>query len=252
MPWDRKKIPTYRKWASQFIAASQGQILQNPSILSCYHSHFLPPFLYICRQLKERWLILTKTAYFILKIKRLQKFYVTEMAKLYNNKMSIYRKWYAIYTRPRWEKKVNSLLSENGFESYCPLNKVRRKWSDRYKLIEEPLFKSYVFVKIEDAERTAVRMTSGVINFVYGEGKPAVIREKEIQNIKKFLDEYENVELSEITSFKPHQRVKVTYGPLMDQEGEVLKVKNKQVQVAIDSLGYILIASIDKRKLISF
>lgn len=174
------------------------------------------------------------------------------MAKLFNNTMPIHRKWYAIYTRPRWEKKVNSLLSENGFESYCPLNKVRRKWSDRYKLIEEPLFKSYVFVKIEDAERTAVRMTSGVINFVYGEGKPAVIREKEIQNIKKFLDEYENVELRGIPSFKPHQRVKVTYGPLMDQEGEVLKVKNKQVQVAIDSLGYILIASIDKRKLISF
>lgn len=166
--------------------------------------------------------------------------------------MTLSRKWYAIYTRPRWEKKVNRLLSEKGFECYCPLNKVRRKWSDRYKLIEEPLFKSYVFVKIDDAERTPIRMTSGVINFVYGDGKPAVIREKEIQNIKKFLDEYENVVVKENPSFKPHQRVKVTYGPLMDQEGEVIKVKNKQVQVAIDSLGYILIASIDKRKLISF
>ena len=111
--------------------------------------------------------------------------------------MTLARKWYAIYTRPRWEKKVNRLLSEKGFESYCPLNKVRRKWSDRYKLIEEPLFKSYVFVKIEDAERTPIRMTSGVINFVYGDGKPAVIREREIQNIKKFLDEYENVVVKE-------------------------------------------------------
>ncbi|TAL43731.1 MAG: UpxY family transcription antiterminator [Chitinophagaceae bacterium] len=166
--------------------------------------------------------------------------------------MALNRKWYAVYTRPRWEKKVNRLLTEKGFESYCPLNKVRRKWSDRYKLVEEPLFKSYVFVKVEDTQRTAVRMTSGVINFVYGEKKPAVIREKEIQNIKKFLDEYENVIVKGVTSFKPHQRVKVTHGPLMDQEGEVLEVKNRQVQVAIDSLGYILIASIDKRKLISF
>lgn len=166
--------------------------------------------------------------------------------------MALPRKWYAVYTRPRWEKKVNRLLTEKGVESYCPLNKVRRRWSDRYKLIEEPLFKSYVFVKIEDGDRTAVRMTSGVINFVYGEGKPAVIREKEIQNIRKFLDEYENVVVKENHSFKPHQRVKITYGPLMDQEGEVIKVKNKQVQVAIDSLGYILIATIDKRKLISF
>jgi len=166
--------------------------------------------------------------------------------------MALNRKWYAVYTRPRWEKKVNRLLTEKGFESYCPLNKVRRKWSDRYKLVEEPLFKSYVFVKVEDTQRTAVRMTSGVINFVYGEKKPAVIREKEIQNIKKFLDEYENVIVKGVTSFKPHQRVKVTHGPLMDQEGEVLEVKNRQVHVAIDSLGYILIASIDKRKLISF
>ncbi len=97
-------------------------------------------------------------------------------------------KWYAIYTRPRWEKKVNKLLTEKGIESYCPLNKVRRKWSDRMKLIEEPLFKSYVFIKITDESRTNVRMTDGVINFVYWDGKPAVIRDKEIQTIKLFLE----------------------------------------------------------------
>ena len=82
-------------------------------------------------------------------------------------------KWYAIYTRPRWEKKVNHLLQGKGIESYCPLNKVRRKWSDRIKTIEEPLFKSYVFVKIDEEARTNVRMTDGVINFVYWNGKPS-------------------------------------------------------------------------------
>ena len=104
-------------------------------------------------------------------------------------------KWYAIYTRPRWEKKVNYLLQGKGIESYCPLNKVRRKWSDRIKTIEEPLFKSYVFVKIDEEIRTNVRMTDGVINFVYWNGKPAVIKEREIQTIRRFLDEHENVEL---------------------------------------------------------
>jgi transcription antitermination factor NusG len=69
-------------------------------------------------------------------------------------------KWYAIYTRPRWEKKVNFLLQGKGIESYCPLNKVRRKWSDRIKTIEEPLFKSYVFVKIDEEARTNVRYRS--------------------------------------------------------------------------------------------
>ena len=159
-------------------------------------------------------------------------------------------KWYAIYTRPRWEKKVNHLLQGKGIESYCPLNKVRRKWSDRIKTIEEPLFKSYVFVKIDEEARTNVRMTDGVINFVYWNGKPALIKEREIQTIRRFLDEHENVELVKI-ELKQDQRVKVIAGPLMDQEGKVLEVKNKQVKVAIDSLGYILVADIAKTKLVT-
>jgi transcription antitermination factor NusG len=160
------------------------------------------------------------------------------------------RKWLAIYSRPRWEKKVNQLLLEKGIESYCPLNKVRRKWSDRMKIIEEPLFKSYVFVKVKDEDRTDVRMTPGVINFVYWEGKPAVIREKEINAIKRFLNEYENVEVQPM-NLQVHQRVKITTGPLMDQEGEVLSLQRKAVKVAIDSLGYILVAYIDRTKLTS-
>ncbi len=160
------------------------------------------------------------------------------------------RKWLAVYTRPRWEKKIDSLLQERGIESYCPLNKVRRKWSDRIKVVEEPLFKSYVFVKITDEDRTAVRMMGGVINFVYWEGKPAVIKEREIATIRKFLDEYENVEVKPL-ELALHQRVRVTAGPFMDQEGKVLSVRKKAVKVAIDSLGYVLIAYIERTKLIS-
>src|SRR5688572_20945239 len=103
-------------------------------------------------------------------------------------------KWFAVYTKPRWEKKVVKLLVEKGIENYCPLNKVRRQWSDRIKLVEEPLFKSYVFVRVCEEDRTTVRMTDGVINFVYWNGKPAIIKDKEIQAIKLFLDEHENVE----------------------------------------------------------
>src|SRR5688572_4158573 len=161
------------------------------------------------------------------------------------------RKWLAIYTRPRWEKKVNQLLKDKGFESYCPLNKVRRKWSDRVKVVEEPLFKSYVFVKVSDDDRTTVRMTPGVINFVYWEGKPALIKEKEINAIKRFLNEYENVELKPMNNLHVDQRVKITTGPLMDQEGQVMSLHRKTVKVAIDSLGYILVAYIDRTKLTS-
>src|SRR6185503_10425625 len=160
------------------------------------------------------------------------------------------RKWLAVYTRPRWEKKVNQLLADKGVERYCPLNKVRRKWSDRVKVVEEPLFKSYVFVKVSNEDRTAVRMTPGAINFVYWDGKPAVIREKEITAIKRFLDEYENVEVQQ-QELKVNQRVRIITGTLMDHEGQVLDIRHKTAKVAIDSLGYILVAYIDRTKLTS-
>lgn len=160
------------------------------------------------------------------------------------------RRWYAIYTRPRWEKKVNLLLGEKGIESYCPLNKIKRKWSDRLKTVEEPLFKSYVFVRIDDGEKTPVRMTHGVINFVYWNKKPAIVKDKEIQTIKRFLDEHENIHVY-AKEIKFNDRVRVTSGTLMDHEGQVLDVRHKVVKVAIDSLGYILVAFIERSKLTS-
>ena len=158
------------------------------------------------------------------------------------------QKWLAIYTKPRWEKKVATLLTQKGIETYCPLNKVRRKWSDRVKLVEEPLFKSYVFVKISEEERTPVRMTDGVINFVYWDGKPAVIKDKEITVIRQFLNDHENVALVKI-DLQLGQQVRITGGPLMDLEGKVLELKNKVAKVLIESLGYMLVADIDKNKL---
>jgi len=162
----------------------------------------------------------------------------------------INRRWYAIYTRPRWEKKVNLLLKERGVESYCPLNKVKRKWSDRLKIVEEPLFKSYVFVKIDDGEKTIVRMTNGVMNFVYWNKKPATIKEREIQTIKRFLDEHENIHVYP-KELKLNDRVRITSGSLMDQEGRIMDVRHKVVKVAIDSLGYVLVAFIERTKLTS-
>ena len=158
------------------------------------------------------------------------------------------RKWFALYTKPRWEKKVNQLLTEKGVECYCPLNKVKRQWSDRVKIIHEPLIKSYVFVKVEDSDRSLVRLTNGVINFVYWNGKPAIVKEKEIQTIKRFLDEHENVELR-LMELAPQQRVLITSGTFMDQSAKVLDVRKKEVKVAIDSLRYELIALVDKSRI---
>src|SRR5215467_4877523 len=101
--------------------------------------------------------------------------------------------WYAVYTKPRWEKKVFSLFMEKGVEAYCPMNRVRKRWSDRLKWVDEPLFRSYIFVRIAEDEQTSVRMIGGVVNFVYWLGKPAIIKDKEIEIIRKFLNEYQEV-----------------------------------------------------------
>ena len=158
------------------------------------------------------------------------------------------KKWFAIYTKPRWEKKVYQLLVAKGVETYCPLNKVKKKWSDRIKTVEEPLFKSYVFVKVDDAERTKVRLTNGVVNFVYWNKKPAIIREKEIEIIKRFLNDHENVTVQPL-ELAVNQLVTFTSGTFMDLKARVLDIRKKEVKVAINSLGCELIAVVDKNKI---
>jgi transcription antitermination factor NusG len=156
--------------------------------------------------------------------------------------------WYAIYTKPRWEKKVHALLTEKKIESYCPLNKVRKKWSDRMKTVEEPLFKSYVFARVNEEEQTKVRLTPGVMNFVYWQGKPAVIPAREIETIRKFLNEYDNV-TAESIELKEDERVTIRQGLFMDHEAKIIKIEGNRVKVIIESIGYSLIASIDKKNL---
>jgi transcription antitermination factor NusG len=128
-----------------------------------------------------------------------------------------------------------------GLEVYCPLNKVRRKWSDRYKVVEEPLFRSYVFVRIKEEDQFIVRCIDGVVNFVFSEGKPAIVLDREIELIRKFLKEYQEIQVSPVTLTKG-AKVRVTSGVLMDSEGILLDVKNKTASVLLETLGYELTA----------
>lgn len=162
--------------------------------------------------------------------------------------MGAEKKWYVVYTKPRWEKKVHRLLGEKSMESYCPLNKVQKKWSDRIKMVEEPLFKSYVFVKVSKEDQLNVRMVNGVINFVYWLNKPAIVKEKEIEAIRRFMNEYEYVQAEPI-ALKPDTKVRIQQGAFMDREATVVKVLNNKVQVVIESIGYILTAFVDKSNL---
>ncbi|MBS1639284.1 MAG: UpxY family transcription antiterminator [Bacteroidetes bacterium] len=153
------------------------------------------------------------------------------------------RKWFAIYTKPRWEKKVDSVLIRKGINSWCPLQKVQRQWSDRKKIIEEPLFKSYVFVYINnEEERLKVLTTDGVLNFVHYLGKPAVIRNEEVEMIKKYLSEEDaKIEIISTEGFKENTKVRITHGVFMDNDGTVLRGGKKKVYVQLQSLGQVMV-----------
>jgi transcription antitermination factor NusG len=156
--------------------------------------------------------------------------------------------WYAIYTRPRWEKKVAEYLLEKGVEHYCPLNKVSRQWSDRKKIVMEPVFKGYVFVKPVEEKKWEVTKVPGVLNYVYWLGKPAIIRQEEINTIKKFLLEFTDVEVQK-KGFVVNSPVRITQGVLMNYEGMVIEVFGNRAVVKIDTLDIQLSAHFDKKNL---
>lgn len=162
--------------------------------------------------------------------------------------MSESKKWYAVYTKPRWEKKVTELLVKENITTYCPLNRVIRQWSDRKKLIYEPLFTCYVFVQLSSDEISKVRSVYGVINFVCWLGKPAVIKNEEIEVIKRFLNEYENVHL-EKADVDIDDVVRIKNGPLMQSEGRIMSVSGRKVKVYLPTLGYAMVAEIEKTNL---
>lgn len=143
--------------------------------------------------------------------------------------------WYAVYTKPRWEKKVAAGLVFKGIEAYCPLNRVVKQWSDRKKTVELPLFTSYVFVCAEEGQKEAIRRTAGVINFVYWNGKPALLREEEIAAVREFVEKYQNIVLEPLGLMVGAQ-VAIPEGIFKGQTGEVVKVERKRVEVILHQL----------------
>ncbi len=128
-------------------------------------------------------------------------------------------------------------------EFFCPLNKVVRHWNDRKKALLEPLFTSYVFVRLPESRLADVKRIDGVINFAYWLGKPAAVKEEEIEIIKDFLAEHKCVKL-ERTTVNIDEAVRVVKGPLMQQEGDILTIKNNTMKVILPSLGFIMIAEV--------
>lgn len=154
------------------------------------------------------------------------------------------KKWYVVYTKPHCEKRVADLLTRKGIENYYPQNKVLKHWSDRKKIVHAPLFCSFVFVRIFMEDQVMVRQTGGILNFAFWLNKPAVIRDKEIEIIKRFLKEHSFVKLEKV-DVHFSDVVKINPAPLIEQEGKVVSINSKTVKMILPSLGYIISAEVE-------
>lgn len=148
--------------------------------------------------------------------------------------------WYAVYTRPQYEKKVAETFARKKIESYCPLNKIVRHWLG--KSVQLPLFKSYVFVRLNQTQLQEVKAVDGVISLVSWLGKPAVIRDIEIDMIKRFLSVHKEIRL-EKTPVNTTEMVKLTEGTRVQKEGGIIAIGAVGPRLLLPSLGYRLVAA---------
>lgn len=152
--------------------------------------------------------------------------------------------WYVLYTKPRNEKKITQRLKDKGITVFCPLKTEVKQWSDRKKKVAEPVFKSYVFVHMDDykLENVDVLTTPGAVKFLWWNGKPGIVRGCEIQAIKDFLNDYKNAEIT--VRLKEGDRITVKEGLLKDTEGKVLTVKGNKAVLHLHSLGLNMTAKL--------
>jgi len=136
------------------------------------------------------------------------------------------RAWYALYTNSRAEKRVSDRINEMGIETFLPLQKTLRQWSDRKKLIEKPLISSYVFVKAIPKEFFPIRTTDGVVKFIMIQGKPVAIPEAQITNLRILCGSDANVEVSSDV-YAEGDKVEVIVGSLTGLRGELIRVGRK-------------------------
>ena len=155
-------------------------------------------------------------------------------------------KWYAVYTRPRAEKLVFKRLVEAGVETFLPMIKTYRQWSDRKKLIEKPLLSSYIFVKTRPKSFPLVYKANGVVKFVTFEGQPVSIPQNQIDNLRLLIDSDAEIEVTS-EKFATGDNVEVVSGSLVGLTGELIKIgSHNRVVVRIDKLDQNLILKIPK------
>jgi transcription antitermination factor NusG len=157
--------------------------------------------------------------------------------------------WYAVYTTPRAEKKVCDRLQARGIVVYLPLQRKLRQWSDRKKWVEVPLLPSYLFVNVADQQQIAVLKEQGVIKFVCQDGRPAQVREADIDWLRRLLKTGVEIELTSET-LQPGDIVEVQNGFLAGFRGELVEYKGeKRVVLQLHYVGQSMLITIPSTQL---
>lgn len=153
-------------------------------------------------------------------------------------------RWYAAYTKSRSEKKVLKRLTENGFEAYLPIRRKRHQWSDRLKWVEEPLIRSYIFIRVNERDYYNAINTPGLVCYVTFEGKAAPIPDRQIDVLKMLLHEGAEIEVSN-DRFAPGEKIIVVSGTLVGMQGEMIEYRGrKKVLVRLGTTGTNILVTV--------
>ena len=155
--------------------------------------------------------------------------------------------WVAVYTNSRCEKKVVERLTEAGIENYLPLYRVKRHWSDRIKVVEEPLIKSYAFARITAKQETRLRNTEGVVWLVSFGGQVSIIPDEQMEALRQFVDSETAVAVYEASQLHYGAHVEITEGVFEGRRGEIVSdCKDGNFAIKIDALNFTVVVNVDK------
>ena len=169
-----------------------------------------------------------------------------------NQTICMEKQWHVLYVKSRSEKKVFMSLTEKGIEAYLPLHKKLRQWSDRKKIVEMPLFSGYIFVNINRSEYDNALKTNNVVCYITFEGKAATIRNRDIEYLKRILNQ-DNIQVELTTeNLSLGDKVEILSGPLMGLRGELIEFKGKRkVGIKIEQINYTVMIEIPISNLVA-
>ena len=149
-------------------------------------------------------------------------------------------KWHVLYTKPRHEIKALERLAQNGFEVYCPMKTTLKQWSDRKKKVSEPLLPSYIFIKTTEKNRPQPLKDPSVLNYIFWLGKPAIVRESEIDTLKGIVSR-DKVQEFEVRKLKIGSEIVINKGLIKSKNAVVKTVSNNHVTAELKELGMTIV-----------